>query len=142
MCSSLLVLFLRQEKYCIPGILSSCSREGNSEIQSSAMLPVTAISPKLLQVTPFENIAQCKCETKHEKKGGEKRKKKKKKEKLKKKEKSKKRERQKKKALQASDLNLVCFFHYLFANSFPPLIIPLQSSQTCPTSTLAAREQS
>lgn len=74
MCLSLIVLFLRQEKYCITGILSSCSREGNSELQSSAMLPVTAISPKLLQITPFENMAQCKREAKHKKKGGKKKK--------------------------------------------------------------------
>lgn len=94
MCLSFIVLFLRQEKYCITGILSSCSREGNSDLQSSAMLPVTAISPKLLQITPFENMAQCKREAKHEKKGSKKRKKKK--EKGKKKEKSKKRERRKK----------------------------------------------
>lgn len=67
---ALLFFFLRQEKYCIPGILSSCSREGNSKIQYLAMLPVTAISPKLLQITLFENMAQCKCETKHEKNGG------------------------------------------------------------------------
>lgn len=143
---SLTVLFLRQEKYCIPGILGSCSREGNSEMQSSAMLPVTAISPKLLQITPFENMAQCKCETKRKKKGGkkEREKKKRRKEKINNKRERNKKEKEKRKikALQASGFNLFGFFHYLFTCFFPPLIIPLQSSQTCWTSMLVAQEQS
>lgn len=51
-------------------------------------------------------------------------------------------ERRKIKALQASGFNLFGFFHYLFTCFFPPLIIPLQSSQTCWTSMLVAQEQS
>lgn len=142
MCLSLIVLFLRQEKYCIPGILSSCSREGNSKIQSWAMLPVTAISPQLLQMTPMKNTRQCKCETKHEKERGQKKKGKKwERKKGRTKWEKKKEIKKKKKSLQASDFNLFGFFHYLFACFFPPLIIPLQSSQTCRTSTLVAQEQ-
>lgn len=120
MCLSLIVLFLRQEKYCIRGILSNCSREGNSEIQSSAMLPVTAISPKLQQITPSGNMAQCKCETKHEKKGGKKRKKKE--EEGKKEKKSKKRERKKKRHFKLLILiYLVSFIICLHISSHLPL---------------------
>lgn len=71
-CLALIVLLLRQEKYCTAGILSSCASEGDSEIRSSAVLLVAGISPKMLQITQFENVPVCKW-----KKKGSKRKKKK-----------------------------------------------------------------
>lgn len=53
----LIVFHLRQEKHHPAGILSHY-----------AVLLLRVISPKLLQMTRFEKVPQCKCKTKHTKK--------------------------------------------------------------------------